>query len=80
MFYDYFQKQIIWNYDFDLFKDEIHNMNKKRYSNFHSYTEANSAFILAEERKTSKMNKIPDIKKSKENSTGAANGGNNKAK
>ena len=32
-------------------------MNKTRYSDLHTYTEAKRAFILAEEQKTSKMNK-----------------------
>ena len=74
------KKHIPWNYAFKLFKDEIHNMNKTRYSDFHTYTEAKSAFILAEERKASKMNKSLETKKSKDNSSLAANAGNNKIK
>ena len=44
------------------------------------YTEAKSAIILSEERKSRKMNKISEANKSKENSFGAANDGNNKNK
>ena len=51
------KKQIIWNYAFELFEDGIHNMNKTRYRDFHTYTEAKSVFILAEEIKASNMNK-----------------------
>ena len=47
LFSDYCKKKIIWNYFFYLFEDEIQNMNKNCYSNFHKYTEAKSAFILA---------------------------------
>ena len=65
LFYDYHKKQILWNYAFKLFKDEIHNMYKILYINFHIYTEAKNVSILAEERKASKMNKIPENKKSK---------------
>ena len=70
------KKQILWNYAFDLFEDEIYNMNKICYINFHTYTEAKSAFILSEERKSSKINKSSDMKKSKDNSTGVANSEN----
>ena len=52
-------------------------MNKTRYSDFHTYTEAKSVFMLSEERKDSKMNKISETKKSKENSSGAAKAVNN---
>ena len=55
-------------------------MNKTRYRDFHMYNKANSEFILAEERKASNMNKTSDTKKSKDNSNGAANAGNNKYK
>ena len=41
---------------------------------------AKSVFILSEERKNSNMNKISENKKSKDNSSGAANAGNNKNK
>ena len=55
-------------------------MNKTRYGYFHTYTEAKSAFILGEERKASKTNKSSEIMKSKDNSSGTANAGNNKNK
>ena len=55
-------------------------MNKIRYRYFHTYTEAKSAFILADEKKTSKMDRSSYTKNSKENSTGAANSRNNKYK
>ena len=48
---DSWKNQIISNYDLDIFEDEIHNMNKTWYSNFHKYTEVKSAFILTEETK-----------------------------
>ena len=57
LFYDYSKNHILRNYDFELSEDEIHNMNKNRYRNFHTYTEAKSASILSEERKASKTNK-----------------------
>ena len=63
------KKQILWYYDFDMFKDEIHNMDKTRYINFHMYTEAKCILILDEEQKTSKANKSSDRKLSKDNST-----------
>ena len=47
------KNKILWNYDFDIFEDEIYNMNKICYINFHAFTEAKSAFILSEERKSS---------------------------
>ena len=75
-----YKKQIVWNYEFELFEDEIHNMNNTCYSDLHTCTESKSAFILAEEQKTNKTNKISDTKKSKENIAEAANAGNNKAK
>jgi hypothetical protein len=52
------KKQILWNYAFENFKDEINNMNKTRYSDFNDYAEAKEAFLLAEERKTSKLAEI----------------------
>ena len=58
LFSDTHKKHILCNYTFYLFKYDIHNMNKIRYSNFRTYTEAKSACILAEERKTSKVNRI----------------------
>ena len=63
-----------------MFEDEIHNMNKTCYSHFHPYTEAKNAFILAEEIKANKINKILETKNSKDNISGAANVGNNKNK
>ena len=63
-----------------MFEDEIHNMNKTRYRNFHTYTEVKSVLILAEEIKARKMNKISETKESKDNSSGAANTGNNNNK
>ena len=80
LFCDYRKNQIIWNYAFEMFEDEIHNTNKTRYSNFHTYTEAKSALILDEERKARNMNKISETKKSKDDISGASNSGNNKAK
>ena len=55
---DKYKKHDLWYYLFNLFEDEIHNMNKTCYRNFHTYTEFKGAFILSEEQKTSKMNKI----------------------
>ena len=43
---------------------------------FDTYIKGKSAFILAEEIKASKMSKISDTKKSKDNNSGAANTGN----
>ena len=80
MFSDSCKNQILWNYAFDLFEDEIHDMNKTRYSNFHTYTEAKNKFILAEERKSIKINKSSETKNPKDNSSGATNPGNNKNK
>ena len=74
---DSHKKQIIWNFYFKLFEDEIHNMNKTCYSDFHTYTEDKSVFILSEEIKYSKTNKSSETKNSKYNSYGAANAGNN---
>ena len=74
------KKQILWNYAFNIFEDEIHNMNKNQYGDFYTCTEAKSAFILAEERKSSEMKKRSETKKSNDNSSGAANAGNNKNK
>ena len=65
LFSDYRNKQILWNCDFELLEDEICNMNKNRYSEFHTYTEDKSAFVLAEEIKSSKTNKSSETKKSK---------------
>ena len=53
--------QILQNYYLDLFEDEIHNMNKTKYSDFHTYTKAKSAFILAEERLTLEKIKINSL-------------------
>ena len=72
--------QILCNYAFEVFEDEIHNKNKNRYSNFHRYTEAKSLFVLSVERKASKMNKSSETKESKDNSSGAANARNYKNK
>ena len=80
MFSDSRKKKIIWNYAFELFEDEIHNMNKTCYRNFHTYIEAKSEFILTEERKASNMNEISENKKSNDNSYGADNTGKNKNK
>ena len=80
LFSDSRKKQILRNYAFKLSEDEIHNTNKTWYSDFHRYTEANSVSILSEEIKASKMNKISETKKSKDNSSVAANAGNNKIK
>ena len=74
------KEQILWNYSSGVFEDEVHNINKTCYRYFHTYTEDKGAFVVAEERKSSKMNKISYAKKSKDNSAGAANAGNNKAK
>ena len=74
------KKQILWNYDFGLFGDGIHHMNKTRYRNFHVYTEDKIVFILDEERKFSKMNKSSETKKSKYNSSGVVNTVNNNNK
>ena len=56
------KKQIICNYTFELFEDEIHNVNQTRFSDFHTYAEAKIYFILAKERKYSKMNKSSDTR------------------
>ena len=48
-----------------MFEDEIHNINKTWYIYFHTYTEAKSAFILAEERKARNLNKSLETNKSK---------------
>ena len=45
---------ILWNYAFENFKDEINNMNKTRASDFRTFQEAKDAFLLAEERKNKK--------------------------
>ena len=63
---------------FELFEDEICNMNKTCYRNFYTYTEAKNEFILAEELKASNTNKSSETKKSKDNSSRAANSGKNK--
>ena len=52
------KNKILWNYDFDIFEDGIYNMNKSCYINLHKFAESKSAFILSEERKSSKINKI----------------------
>ena len=59
------KNQILCNYDFELFNNDIHNMNKTHYSDLTMYTEAKSVFILAEERKASNMNDISETKRSK---------------
>ena len=56
-----------------MFGDEIKNKNKHCYSNFYACTEAKIAFIPAEELKDSKMNKISETKKPKDNRYGPAN-------
>ena len=48
LFSDSHKNKILWNYDFELLDDAIHDMNKTRYIDFHTYTEAISEFILAE--------------------------------
>ena len=73
------KKKILWYYGFYLFEDKIHDMNKNHCSNLHTYTEAKGVFILYEEQKPIKTDKILDLKKSKDNSTGASNGGHNTA-
>ena len=78
LLYDSWNKQILWNYSLELFQDEINNVNKNHYGDFHIYTEAKSAFILAEERKSIKTNKSSETKKSKDNISRAANSGKNK--
>ena len=80
MLSDSCKNHILCNYDFELFDIDIHNMNKTHYRNFNRHTESKSSFILAGDRNTSKTNTILDTKKSKDNSTGAANAVNNKAK
>ena len=52
-------------------------MDKTCYSDFHTYTEDKSVFILSEEIKYSKTNKSSETKNSKYNSYVAANAGNN---
>ena len=59
-----------------MFENKIHNMNKTKYSDLHTYTESKIAFILSEEIKSSKMNKRSETKKSEHNSSGAADTGN----
>ena len=54
-------------------EDEINNMNKTCYRNFHTYTEAKHTSVLAEEINSSKKNRISESKNSKDNSSGAAN-------
>ena len=44
LFSDYSRKEILWYYTFELIKDGIHNMNKTRYRDFHTYTEAHSSY------------------------------------
>ena len=68
----------MWNYAFDIFEDEINNTNKTGYSYLDTYTEAISSFILLEEQKVRKMNKISGTKKTKDNNSGVVNSGNNK--
>ena len=73
MFSDLRKNKILRNYYFELFEDKIHNTNKTRYINFHRYTKAKSESILPKERKSIKTNIIPETKKSKDKSSGAAN-------
>ena len=80
LFSNFRKKQILWNYAFDLFKVDIHNMNKTRYGYFHTYNEAKSALILGEERKASKTKKSSENKESKGNSSRLTNAENNKIK
>ena len=80
MFYDSLNNLIIRNCYFELFEDEIHNTNKTWYHDFHTYAEAKIAFILSEEIKSSKTNKISETKNSKENNSETAKAGNNKNK
>ena len=80
LFSDMRNKQIILNKDIKLFENEIHSMNKTSYTDLHTYTEVKSTFILAEERKSSKTNKISETKKPKDNRYGPANAGNIKTK
>ena len=78
LFSDLRKKQIISNYAFDMPKYDFININNTLYSDFHMYTEAKSAFILAEGIKSSKTNKTSEPKKSKDNISGADNGVDNK--
>ena len=80
MFSDFLKKKILWNYYFELFGDEINNINKTHYSDFHTYTETKSVFILSEEQKSIKMNKISETNKSEDNSYVASKSGNNNNK
>ena len=77
MFSESRKKKVLCNYYFKLFGDEIYNMNKNQYIDFHMYTEAKSSCVLAEEIKVRKMNRSSKTKNSKDNSSGAANTGNN---
>ena len=74
------KNQILCSYGFEMLEDEIHNMNKTQYSDFHTYTKAKSVSILDEEIKSSKTNKSSETKNSKDNRSGAANAGKNKNK
>ena len=58
LFSDSCNNHILWNYSLELFKYDIHNTNKTCYIDFHTYTEAKNAFILAEEIKASNMDKV----------------------
>ena len=35
LLYDYINNKVLWNYDFKMYEDEIHNTNKTRYSQVH---------------------------------------------
>ena len=80
MFSNSCKNRILCYYALELFEDEIHNMNKNCYSNFHVHTEDKSVLILAEEIKYSKMNESSETKNSKDNSSVVANSDNNKNK
>ena len=65
LFSDSLNNKILCNYAFNISEDEIHDMNKTLYRNFRAYTEAKCAFVIAEEIKAIKMNKISETYKSK---------------
>ena len=52
---DTLKNKIICSYDFELYKNEIHNMNKTHYSDLYMYTEAKSVSILDEEKKLARF-------------------------
>ena len=55
-------------------------MDKTCYRNYNAYSECKSTSVIAEERKSSKMNKISETNKSKDNICGSSDPGNNKNK